>query len=167
MIEFRRSDQIFNSSFETGIRSLCALSIGHPHEYDIDRLLAFDHIIVHSGDIPGGPPSLHPKVQQRNGELLVRRPLIQNGLALMATKGLVSTRISNNRIVYAATEFAPVFLDSLENKYVRDLLERAQWAVTALEEWGQESFFRVFNAAFGRWSSEFQIADVSLGGVQS
>ena len=156
-------EQVFNSAFETGLRALCALTAGHPHEYDIQQLLAFDHIIVHSGDMPGGPPSLHPQVQQRNGELLVRRPLIQTGLALMETKGLVVTRASQGQIVYASTELAPAFLESLENPYLHNLVERADWAVSALGELGPRSFFDVFNAAFDRWSTEFQIADVILG----
>lgn len=154
-------EQVFNSAFETGLRALCALVAGHPHEYDIQQLLAFDHIIVHSGDMPGGPPSLHPQVQQRNGELLIRRPLIQTGLALMETKKLVVTRPSNGQILYAATELAPVFLDSLENSYLQRLIERAAWAVSAFGTLGSGSFFHVFNAAFDRWSAEFQIADVS------
>ncbi len=165
MTETRSSEQVFNSAFETGLRALCALSVGHPHEYDIQQLLAFDHIIVHSSDMPEGPTSLHPQVQHRNGELLVRRPLIQKGLALMETKGLVVTRASQGQIFYASTELAPVFLDTLENPYLHKLIERADWAVSTFGELGPKSFFNVFNAAFDRWSTEFQIADISLGGV--
>lgn len=163
MTELSRSEQVFNGAFETGLRALCALSADHPHEYDIQQLLAFDHVIVHSGDMPGGPPSLHPQVQQRNGELLVRRPLLQTGLALMEIKGLISVRASDGEILYSSTELAPVFLDSLENAYLIKLMERAKWAVAAFNEWGPTPFFNVFNIAFDRWSTEFQIADVSLG----
>lgn len=163
MTETHSPERLFNSAFETGLRALCALSAGHPHQYDIQQLLAFDHIVVHSGDMQGGPPSLHPQVQQRNGELLVRRPLIQSGLALMETKGLVVTRAFEGQIFYASTELAPVFLDSLENPYLHKLIERAEWAVSSLGELGPRSFFDVFNAAFDRWSTEFQISDVSMG----
>lgn len=163
MIEARSYEPVFNSAFETGLRALCALSVGHPHEYDIQQLLAFDHVIVHSGDMPEGPSSLHPKVHQRNGELLVRRPLIQEGLAMMETKDLVVTRAFQGQIFYASTELASVFLDSLENPYLQKLIERADWAVTTFGKLGPRSFFNVFNAAFDRWSTEFQIADVSLG----
>lgn len=164
MTESRSPEEVFNSAFETGLRALCALSAGHPHEYDIQQLLAFDHIMVHSGDMPDGPNSLHPKVQQRNGELLVRRPLVQQGLVLMEAKGLVVTRASKAQIFYASTELAPVFLESLENPYLHKLIERANWAVSTFGELGPMSFFNVFNTAFDRWSTEFQIADVSLGG---
>jgi hypothetical protein len=165
MTEVLASERLFNSSFETGLRALCALSSGYPNEYDIQQLLAFDHIIVHSGDLLGGPPSLHPQVHQRNGELLIRRPLVQTGLTLMGTKGLVITRAFQGQILYASTELAPVFLESLENPYLHKLIERADWAVSVIGELGAMSFFNVFNAAFDRWSTEFQIADVSLGRV--
>lgn len=163
MIEEISPGQVFNGAFETGLRALCALCAGHPNAYDIQQLLAFDHIVVHSGDIPGGPPSLHPQVQHRNGELLVRRPLIQTGLALMETKGLVVTRASDGQIKYVSTELAAVFLDSLENSYLRKMMERAGWAVSAFGDLGPDSFFEVFNVAFDRWSTEFQIVDVSIG----
>lgn len=163
MIKGVADGQVFNSAFETGLRALCALSAGHPHEYDIQQLLAFDHIMVHSGDMPDGPESLHPEVRQRNGELLVRRPLIQTGLALMETKGLVVTRPSAGQIFYASTELAPVFLESLENGYLKDLIKRAEWAVASFGKMGSDAFFQVFNRAFDRWTSEFQIADVRLG----
>lgn len=163
MISGASKEQVFNGAFETGLRALCALVAGHPKEYDIQQLLAFDHIIVHSGDMPSGPSSLHPQTQHRNGELLVRRPLIQTGLALMESKGLAVTRPSSGQIFYAATDLAPVFLASLENSYLQQLMKRADWAISAFGELGSDSFFRVFNAAFDRWSTEFQIADVSLG----
>lgn len=163
MIEEPSTGRVFNSAFETGLRALCTLCAGYPNAYDIQQLLAFDHIIVHSGDMPGGPPSLHPKVQHRNGELLVRRPLIQAGLALMETKGLVVTTASESQIRYISTELAAVFLDSLENSYLRNMMERAGWAVLAFGDLGPDPFFKAFNAAFDRWSTEFQIADVSIG----
>ncbi len=163
MSEHLSSERVFNSAFETGIRSLCALSAGLPDEFDLQQLLAFDHVIVHSGDMPNGPPSLHPRVQQRNGELLVRRPLVQDGLALMEAKRLIATNASNGEVLYSATEFAPVFLESMENPYLRSLATRADWAIVTLHELGSQLFFEVFNTAFDRWSSEFQIADVTMG----
>ena len=163
MTETHSSEPVFNSAFETGLRALCALSAGCPNEYDIQQLLAFDHIVVHSNDMPGGPTSLHPQVQQRNGELLVRRPLIQKGLALMEAKGLVATKISDAQILYNSTDLAPVFLDSLANPYLKKVIQRAEWAVSTFGELGPSAFFNVFNVAFDRWSTEFQISDVSLG----
>ena len=155
---------VFNSSLETGVRSVCILTAGFSLKFDLQQMLAFDHIVVHTGDMPNGPPSLHPKVQQRNGELLVRRPIVQRGLDLMDIKGLVSREISEEGITFSASEFAPVFVESLENQYVKELMERSKWVVDTFKDLGDGVFYQVFNTVFDRWTSEFQIVDVSLGG---
>lgn len=155
---------IFNSALETGLRSLCVLSAGGSNQYDLQQLLAFDHIVVHSGDLLDGPASLHPKTSQRNGELLVRRPLVTNGLNLMGSKGLLGRQPDANGIKYSASEVTEVFLDSLTNKYVKELRERAAWAVEVFSELDDELFYKVFNTAFDRWTSEFQFSEINIGG---
>lgn len=155
---------VFNSSLETGIRSTCILAAGFSLKFDIQQMLAFDHIVVHTGDVPNGPPSLHPNVQQRNGELLVRRPIVQKGLDLMEIKGLIKKEVSTSGIHFTATEFAPVFINSLRNEYVGDLLNRATWVVETYNDLGSNVFYKIFNTVFDRWTTEFQIADVVIGG---
>jgi len=155
---------VFNSSLETGIRSVCILTAGFSLRFDIQQMLAFDHIVVHTGDVPNGPPSLHPSVQQRNGELLVRRPIVQRGLELMEIKGLVQKEVSTSGISFTATEFAPVFINSLRNEYVGELFRRSKWVVETYDILGSEVFYKIFNTAFDRWTTEFQIADVVIGG---
>ena len=100
------SDYIFNSAIETGVRALCILVIDLSNKFDIQQLLALDHIVVHSGDIKNAPPSLHPNILQRSGELLVRRPLVENGLSLMESKRLVEKVIISEGFYYRATELA-------------------------------------------------------------
>lgn len=156
---------VFNSALETGLRSLCVLGAAIPLKYDLHQLLAFDHVIVHSGDFFQGPESLHPKVQQRNGELLVRRPLVTNGLLLMSSKGLVNREVAKSGIFYSASDLTNVFLSSLENQYVTRLIGRAQWAVEEHSKLGSELFHRIFNDAFDRWTSEFQFSPVRIGGA--
>lgn len=162
MSKHKIQSSIFNSPLETGIRSVCILTAGFGHEFDLQQLLALDHIVVHSGDIEGGPESLHPDVQQRNAELLIRRPIVQLGLDLMQSKGLIVRSFSTSGIRYSASEFAPIFIDSLENNYIDVLLKRSEWAVQTYKELGSDSFYAVFNAAFDRWATEFQISDISL-----
>lgn len=157
---------IFNSALETGLRSICVLDAGAPKDYDLNQLLAFDHIVVHSGDINGGPTSLHPNTSQRNGELLIRRPLVLNGLLLMQSKGLLERGARDHGIVYRASDLSHVFLNSLENEYVSKLRQRATWAVESLESFGQEVFYSIFNTAFDRWTSEFQLSELQIGGVE-
>src|SRR5450432_1965251 len=94
---------IFNSALEVGIRALTVLLESFPSSLDLQRLVYFDYLVVHSGDA-GGPKSLHPNTPLRNGELLVRRGLIERGILLMVSRGLVERRAGANGISYIAAE---------------------------------------------------------------
>jgi hypothetical protein len=156
------SDYIFNSAIETGVRALCILVIDLSNKFDIQQLLALDHIVVHSGDIKNAPPSLHPNILQRSGELLVRRPLVENGLSLMESKRLVEKVIISEGFYYRATELASVFIESLTNEYIKELNKRAEWAVKMYTDYGEKLFSEIFNSAFDRWREEFQVAEMSI-----
>ncbi|UTW04242.1 threonine transporter [Amphritea atlantica] len=162
MSETLHSDFIFNSALETGVRSICILVVDLSNKFDIQQLLALDHIVVHTGDIENAPPSLHPNILQRSGELLVRRPLVENGLVLMESKRLVQKVITPDGFYYCATELASVFIESLTNEYIKELSQRAQWAVTMYNDYGDSLFSEIFNSAFDRWKNEFQIAEMSI-----
>jgi hypothetical protein len=162
MSETLHSDFIFNSALETGVRSLCILVVDLSNQFDLQQLLALDHIVVHTGDIQNAPPSLHPNILQRSGELLVRRPLVQNGLVLMESKRLVQKVITPDGFFYCATELASVFIENLTNEYIKELSQRAEWAVTMYNDYGDRLFSEIFNSAFDRWRNEFQIAEMSI-----
>lgn len=162
MSETLHSDFIFNSALETGMRSICILAVDLSNKFDLQQLLALDHIVVHTGDIENAPPSLHPNILQRSGELLVRRPLVENGLVLMESKMLVHKVITPDGFFYCATELASVFIENLTNEYIKELSHRAQWAVSMYNDYGDRLFSEIFNSAFDRWRNEFQLADISI-----
>src|ERR1035438_1081158 len=87
--------QTFNSPIETGVRALILLAESYPDQLDLQRLLEFDYILVHTKDVDG-PPSIHPALPLRSGELLVRRQLIERGLMLMMSGGLVGRYATPN-----------------------------------------------------------------------
>src|SRR3546814_12339927 len=74
--------RLFNSALETGVRSALILDAARPRSFDLAHLTWLDHLVVHTADI-GGPPSLHPDIPQRDGELLVPRRNVEAGLVLM------------------------------------------------------------------------------------
>lgn len=41
----------FNSPLETGVRSLTILEAAFPLSFDLQRLVEFDYVVVHSGDV--------------------------------------------------------------------------------------------------------------------
>lgn len=49
----------FNGPLEAGIRAVSILGAAYPQTYDLQRLVALDYLLVHTGDIDG-PDNLHP-----------------------------------------------------------------------------------------------------------
>jgi hypothetical protein len=145
----------FNSALETGVRSLAILVAAYPAALDLQRLVEMDYLVVHSGDA-GGPESLHAPLPLRAGELLVRRGLIETGLLLMMSRGLVQRLPAGDGISYVAGEAAAPFLSSLTADYSMRLKERAEWAAKRFDGVPTDEIRRITHRFFERWSSQFQ-----------
>lgn len=154
------NNEPFNSSLETGVRSLAILVAAFPVSFDLQRLIEMDYLVVHSGDA-GGPKSLHAPLPLRVGELLVRRGLIENGLNLMISRGLIERISTNDGFLYIAGENAAPFIQSLTANYTLQLKERAQWVVEQFQSTSTHEIKNITNILFQQWSSQFQIIQSS------
>jgi hypothetical protein len=157
-----RKPATFNGPLEAGLRAVAIIGAAHPRSYDLQRLVAFDYLLVHTGDV-GGPSSLHPPAPLQSAELLVRRTLVQRALLLMMTRDLVIREFGTDGIRYMAGENAAPFLSSLETEYLRGLKERATWLVNSLGDHSEQEFRKVMRRFFDHWVEEFQDAEQSLG----
>lgn len=151
----------FNSPLEAGVRTIGVLVPAHPRAFDVQRLVAFDYLVVHSGDI-GGPESLHPRLPHRSAELLVRRNIVERGLHLMIHRGLVERQVATNGIAYRAGELAQTFLSALTAPYVAALRERGEWVIRTFGDMTDDTLRQAMDQVFGRWIEEFQAAQHSL-----
>ena len=154
--------ELFNSALETGVRSVVLLDTAYPRAFDLKELIWLDHLVVHTGDI-SGPESLHPNVPHRDGELLVRRTLVEQGLALMRRLHMVDAVYEPSGIGYVALDQAAPFVRLIRTPYGRALKERAQWLIGYLNERGDEHLHDVITKKIGRWAVEFQ-SDLKPGG---
>jgi len=152
-----KTSLIFNSPVELGLRSLMLLAEAHPKTIDIQRLVILDYLLIHSGDIEGGPESLHPPSPLRAGEVSVRRALIEDGLHLFAIKGLVNRIADAGGISYAAEELAAVFLDAVKSNYGAALRSRAAWAVETAGTLSDGDATMLLERTIGKWKTEFVI----------
>ena len=152
----------FNSPLEAGVRTICVLVPAHPRAFDVQRLVAFDYLVVHSGDM-GGPESLHPQLPNRSAELLVRRQIVERGLHVMQHRGLVERQVDASGIGYRAGELAATFLESLAAPYLRAMRQRGEWVAASFGGMSDETLRRTMDRVFGRWIEEFQAAQHSLG----
>ena len=153
MIEVKASP--FNSALEAGIRILAVLVAGYPNQHDLGRLVQYDYLTVHSADA-GGPPSLHPPLPFRSGELLVRRGLIEAGLRLMISRSLVRREFNIQGVLYGAEDAAGAFLDNLRSSYIVQLRDRAEWVISKFDGLSADEVDRVVKHLFDAWTTEFQ-----------
>lgn len=159
----KRRPATFNGPLEAGIRAVSILGAAYPQSYDLQRLVAFDYLLVHTADV-GGPESLHPPSPMHSAELLVRRRLVESALLLMMTRELIQREITSDGIKYCAGENAATFLNSLSSTYLRALKDRADWLVGALGSHTDREFKGVMRRFFDDWVEEFQHIERSMGG---
>lgn len=122
-----------NSPLEVGVRALVLLAESHPEPMDLAQLVALDHVLLHSGEF-SGPPSLHPDLPGRAGELGMKRAVLEEALLVLIRAGLAGIVDREEGLMYAATDRGPVFVDVLEAPYAEALRERAEWAVHRFSE---------------------------------
>lgn len=145
----------FNSAIECGLRSLVILEHAFPLEYDLQRLVFYDYLLVHSGDA-GGPDSIHPATPHRSSEVLVKRQMLEQGLLLMMSRELIVREYDSTGIVYSALDSATPFLDSLKSRYVNLLKERANWVIKTFNDFDDKRLEQFFYDNLDRWGGEFQ-----------
>jgi hypothetical protein len=145
----------FNGPIEIGLRALTVLNEAFPATYSVQRLVIFDYLIVHSDDLPDGPNGLHPKTPYRGSELLVRRKVLQEGLRLYQSRGLLEQCFEQNGLFFAATERSGSFLDVLSSEYVQNLRQRAIWLVSRFTTITDSELEQIILKHVGEWGAEF------------
>lgn len=145
----------FNTALETGMRTLTVLAASYPRAHDLSRLVQYDYLVVHSADADG-PPSLHPPLPLRSGELLVRRGLVESGLRLLISRGLADRLLSEEGVLYCAEEQAGAFLNNLRAPYLRELCARAEWVTQTFDVLAMGELEAVIKRLFAAWTTEFQ-----------
>ncbi len=124
---------LFNGPVEVGIRTVILLDAVFPEALDLHRITILDHWALHSGML-SDLPSVHPDRANSLGELGLKKGLIEQGIQLMRSAGMVSVIVSSAGISYRATEEAAGFLSLMEAPLVSALEKRAKWAVKRFAE---------------------------------
>ena len=138
------------------MRLLFALNQADGRAFDLQRLISYDYLLVHSGDVEDGPASLHPALPFRGSELLVKRELVRTGLDAMFAKELLEKRLEPTGICYRATALTGAFLNLLLSSYASALRIRAEWVVTRFSDYSDAELESYMTANVGRWGAEFE-----------
>ncbi len=144
---------LFNTAMESSVRSLVVLAKIN-EAVDLDLLVLYDYFLVHSGDYPGGPSSLHPAVPHRSGELLVRRDIVRAGLDYARKKGLVELCFAKDGVKYRATKIAHPFLNYFSTKYFLKVTERARWIADVLNKRPRVELLKLVEENLEVWGAD-------------
>jgi hypothetical protein len=152
----------FDSPLESGFRAVVILVETFPQALDLEHLVFFDYLAVHSGDVEDAPESLHAPLPRRTGEMLVRRTLIGDGLNLMMSRNLVVRQAGQDGFSYRATDNAAPFLGMLGSSYGFALRERVKWGVARFENLSLEEIRQQEPQLFSNRANQFQTAENSV-----
>ncbi len=155
----------FNGPLEAGIRAVTVLGSAYPNSFDIQRLTAYDYLLVRTS-VLDGPEDLHPSTPIQTPATEVRRKIVQVALHMMVTRDLIERDVSAKGIRYRAGDAAAMFLESLTTPYICALKERADWLTNRLSDYDEVAFDAMMREFFDRWMVEFQdIQSVSEDGA--
>ncbi|WP_373622197.1 ABC-three component system middle component 2 [Methylobacterium sp. OAE515] len=146
----------FNSPLECGLRLLFVLAAAGEHACDLQRLVSYDYLMVHSGDVPGGPKSLHPAVPFRGSELLVKRDVLQVGLNQMFSRELLEKKFDTQGITYRANDLTGAFVGLMKTVYANALRDRAAWVIKRFHVLDDGALKQYMSENIGRWGAEFE-----------
>jgi hypothetical protein len=113
-----------------------------------------DYVLIHSGDLKGGPESLHAPAPQRGAEILVRRSVLIPGLTMYAQRGLIEAHWGLDGFTYTASNRGACFLDSLRSDYARSLRDRARWLAGRFQT-SPTPQIQSLVAELDRWEGQF------------
>ncbi|MEH6955105.1 ABC-three component system middle component 2 [Neobacillus drentensis] len=147
----------FNSPFEVGLRTLIILAVASPNSLDLQRLIYYDYLVIHTNDVgvEDSPPSLHPDTPHRSGEIIVRRKAMQEGLEIMYSKSLLNIIFDEKGISYSASELSQPFLDLMESYYCKRLKNNASWVTKHFSEYSEEELKNFIERNIANWGGEF------------
>lgn len=151
----QRNTNVFNTPLEVGLRLLYILNELQREGCDLQRLVYYDYILVHSSDVPNGPKSIHPSTPHRSTEILVKRELVKKGLTLMHSKQLVDSVFDSNGITYKATELTGPFIEYNNTEYASSLRRVATWLVNEFENYSDEKLSLFIKNNLDVWGGEF------------
>ena len=150
-----RNANVFNSPLEIGLRVLYILNELQSDGCDLQRLVYYDYILIHSSDVPDGPKSIHPSIPHRTTEILVKRELVKKGLTLMHSKQLVNSIFDSTGIIYKATELTKPFLEYNKSEYANSLQEISYWLVNKFKDYTDEKLSLFIKNNLDVWGGEF------------
>ncbi|TWH59395.1 hypothetical protein DesLBE_3774 [Desulfitobacterium sp. LBE] len=154
--------KIYNSPEEVGVRILFILDICEKR-MSSQRIMYYDYFALHLKDIDAEYESLHPDNPNHSSEIAVKRALINKGLNLMISKGLISIKYTKTGIYYQKNKLTSHFINLLQNGYVDQLKRNIKIVDEKLSGYSDNGIYKYIDKNIGSWVGEFE-KDIYMGG---
>jgi len=148
-------EQLFNTPLEIGLRLLFILKNTSKNNLNLQRLIYYNYLIVHTSDISSEQESLHPDLPNRSCEILIGIKIIKQGLYLIISKGLIDVKYTKTGIKYLKNKFTINFLSNLTTDYAKHLDKQSDWVCKTFEAMNDKTLNTFIQSNLGKWGGEF------------
>ncbi|KAF6583124.1 ABC-three component system middle component 2 [Paenibacillus sp. EKM211P] len=147
--------KIFNSPEEVGTRILFILSLCDKR-MSSQRIMYYDYFVLHLNDIDNSYGSLHPDNPNHSSEIAVRRGIVNKGITLMLSKGLLDVKYTKTGIYYKKNNITDPFVSLFSNGYVEHLKKNIAVVNEKFSNYSDTQIYRYINKNIGSWTGEFE-----------
>ena len=116
-------NELFNTSFETGLRVLLLLSSIQPQAASVDRITAYDFITLYSKDFEISSSNLHGDNKYNFSELAYKRAKCNEGIKEFVLKGLIEVKQTQKGFTYYLSQAGQKYVEKLSSDYKTKYLE--------------------------------------------
>ena len=145
---------VFNSPLEVALRLLFIFK-NSKRAHDLQRLVYYNYLLVHSSDVSENLKSIHADLPRRSCEILVNRSVLKKALTVLISRDLIEILYLKDGITYRKNESTDLLTDYFSTNYSKELQERALWLTTVFDEKTDKQLESYIDANLGKWGSEF------------
>lgn len=138
-------NEIFNSSFETGLRVLLVLSSIQPKAATVDRIVAYDFITIYGRDFEVSHNNLHGDSNFNFSELASKRANCNEGIKEFVLDGFISINRTEEGFTYFLNEKGKKYVESLSSDYANQYLKIAKEVHKKFAEILDEEIIKLIN----------------------
>lgn len=137
--------EIFNSSFETGLRVLLVLSSIQPKAATVDRIAAYDFITIYGRDFGVSQNNLHGDSNFNFSELASKRASCNEGIKEFVLDGLVSINHTKEGFTYYLNDSGKTYVKSLSSDYAVQYLAISKEVHIMFADKSDEEIIKLIN----------------------
>ena len=137
----------------------------YPRSLSLQRLVVLDYLIVHSDDVPGGPPGLHPQVPHPGRNFLSDAMSYKKGWSCIKAAAYWNSALKLKGLLRGDGTDCGVPRCPLLPTTRLLWRDRARWLVSTYAEMEDDQLQAFAREHVGRWGAEFALESVLWAGT--